>query len=96
MIAGATGEVGTLHNNPLFLSFVKKSSLFNYIISILSWYISNESAEIAAMIFGLGPGGAATDASSVVDVVVVIEPAEPLLRLLRVPIELVRLRLDLM
>lgn len=42
MIAGATGEVGTLHNNPLFLSFVKKSSLFNYIISILSWYISNE------------------------------------------------------
>ena len=48
------------------------------------------------MIFGLGPGGAAADASSVVDVVVVIEPAEPLLRLLRVPIELVRLRLDLM
>ena len=61
-----------------------------------SWYISNESAEIAAMIFGLGPGGAAADASSVVDVVVVIEPAEQLLRLLRVPIELVRLRLDLM
>ena len=28
-----------------------------------SWYISNESAEIAAMILGLGPGGAAADAS---------------------------------